>query len=191
MITNKKKIHSIAIIILFVIAFCIGNSYTYSDIKDILSTLQNISAMIFTIAGIWLAYIYPKAISVMVKPSILTSEDKPNSDGEIVRPELKLTAEQKEGLLKDVDRITLIVEAIVVSALVILTILMVNVSKPFFSHSETVINHIEAYSKIGFFITLTLVYFQIVSLISIIISNVIFINDVHNEKNKKELDELK
>ncbi|MDU5839354.1 MAG: hypothetical protein E6Z53_20190, partial [Pantoea sp.] len=165
MITKTYKRHLGGVFILFVLAFLLGDSYTYSDIKDILSTLQNISAMIFTIAGIWLAYIYPKAISAMVKPSILIGENKPNSDGEIVRPELKLTAEQKEGLLKDVDRITLIVEAIVVSALVILAILLINVAKPIFSHSETVINHIETFSKIGFFITLTLVYFQIVSLI--------------------------
>ena len=113
MITKTYKRHLGVVFILLFIAFWVGNSFTYSDIKDILSTLQNISAMIFTIAGIWLAYIYPKAISVMMKPSILSDEIKPNSDGEIVRPELKISSEQKEAMLKDVDRITLIVEAIV------------------------------------------------------------------------------
>lgn len=34
-----------------------------SDMQYILSTLQNISAAVFTIAGIWIAYIYPEAIS--------------------------------------------------------------------------------------------------------------------------------
>ncbi|WP_054633045.1 hypothetical protein [Pantoea stewartii] len=191
MIAKAYKRHLVVVFILLLIAFWVGNSFTYSDIKDILSTLQNISAMIFTIAGIWLAYIYPKAISVMMKPSILSDEIKPNSDGEIVRPELKITNEQKEAMLKDVDRITLIVEAIVVSALVLLSILLINVIKPIFSNLAIVKNHIETFSEIGCFFTLTLVYFQIVSLISILISNAIFINDIHNEKNKKELNELK
>lgn len=191
MITKTYKKHLGVVFILLIIAFWVGNSFTYSDIKDILSTLQNISAMIFTIAGIWLAYIYPKAISVMMKPSILSDEIKPNSDGEIVRPELKISSEQKEAMLKDVDRITLIVEAIVVSALVLLSILLINVTKPIFSNLAVVKNHIETFSEVGCFITLTLVYFQIVSLISILKSNAVFINDIHNEKNKKELDELK
>ncbi|WP_139411058.1 hypothetical protein [Aeromonas veronii] len=36
--------------------------------SSILSTLQNISAAVFTIAGIWIAYIYPEAISSFTNP---------------------------------------------------------------------------------------------------------------------------
>lgn len=39
-----------------------------SDMQSILSTLQNISAAVFTIAGIWIAYIYPEAISSFTNP---------------------------------------------------------------------------------------------------------------------------
>ena len=76
MLTKYKYMHCLPIIAILLIAIKWGSSYNYNDIKDILSTLQNISVMIFTIAGIWLAYIYPKAISGIVKPSSLRSDKR-------------------------------------------------------------------------------------------------------------------
>lgn len=191
MITRLYRFHLIAAIVIFLTALKWGSSYTYSDIKDILSTLQNISAMIFTIAGIWLAYIYPKAIGVMIKPSTLIEQKESETIDEKITPEFKLSQDQKNVMLKDINRITMIVDAIIVSALVIFAIIIINVVKPIFIHIDFVRSNIEIYSSIGCFITLILVYFQIISLLSIIISNVVFINDIHNEKNKTELDELK
>lgn len=195
MLSKYYTAHLIAMIVIFLIAINFGGHYSSSDIKDILSTLQNISAMIFTIAGIWLAYIYPKAIAGIMKPS--TAKDKEvftttldNGDIVSVKSQNTISEEDKKSAQKDIDRITMIVEAIITSAIVILIIVMGNVIKPLL-YSFNTKESLSVISKIGCFISLSLVYFQIVSLMSIIISNLVFVNDIHNEKNNKELDELK
>ena len=47
-------------------------SIQYADLKDLLDILKNASAMIFTIVGIWLAYIYPNAVTALVKPESIS-----------------------------------------------------------------------------------------------------------------------
>ncbi len=54
-------------VVLLVSGFCISESVKYSYIVDLLGVLQNTSAMIFAIAGIWLAYLYPNAIAGLMK----------------------------------------------------------------------------------------------------------------------------
>ena len=41
---------------------------TLADLKNLTSTLQNISAAVFTLAGIWIAYSYPEAIARFTNP---------------------------------------------------------------------------------------------------------------------------
>ncbi|MEG2431147.1 MAG: hypothetical protein RSB25_05795 [Acinetobacter sp.] len=193
MILKHWKWHFCLIAILGLIAFKFGALYRYSDIKDVLSTLQNISAMIFTIAGIWLAYIYPKAISAIVKPSTLNREKLGNTapNNEMVTPEKPLTIEELKSINKDIKRITMIVETIIISAFVIFAIILINAFKPIFSNFDLIKSNLETFNKIGCFTSLTLVYLQLVSLFTIISSNVVFLNDIHNEKNDSELNRLK
>ncbi|PAO20156.1 hypothetical protein [Enterobacter roggenkampii] len=185
--------HLLLIALLGCIAINFGGLYKYSDIKDVLSTLQNISAMIFTIAGIWLAYIYPKAISAIVKPSTLNREKlaDTSSSNEVVIRETPLTDGERKSIEKDIKRITMIVETIIVSAFVIFAIVLINVFKPIFSNFDLIKNNLETFNKIGCFASLSLVYLQLVSLFTIISSNVVFLNDIHNEKNDNELNRLK
>lgn len=193
MILKHWKKHLILIAVFGCIAIKFGALYKYSDIKDVLSTLQNISAMIFTIAGIWLAYIYPKAISAIVKPSTLNKEKLGNTSScnEVAIPEEPLTTEARKSIDKDIKRITMIVETIIVSAFVIFAIVLINAFKPIFSNFELVKSNLETFNKIGCFASLSLVYLQLVSLFIIISSNVVFLNDIHNQKNDNELNRLK
>ncbi|EKZ5283056.1 hypothetical protein REV77_000556 [Klebsiella aerogenes] len=193
MILKHWKKHILLIALLGYIAFKFGALYKYSDIKDVLSTLQNISAMIFTIAGIWLAYIYPKAISAIVKPSTLNREKlgEASLSNEVIIPEKPLTTAEKKSIDKDIKRITMIVETIIVSAFVIFAIVLINAFKPIFSNFDLVKTNLETINKIGCFVSLSLVYLQLVSLFTIIASNVVFLNDIHNEKNDNELNRLK
>ena len=41
----------------------------FKDVESLISTLQNTSAMIFTIMGIWIAYVYPNAVLRIIQPS--------------------------------------------------------------------------------------------------------------------------
>lgn len=167
-------IHIVIVFLLCVIAFNFGDKYSYSDIKDIISTLQNISAMIFTISGIWLAYIYPDAIKSLMKPS-----------------ETVTNINQSEKTDKDIERITLIVKTIVLSALVMFFIILINLTKPIISNLDFVLENKYFFGKFSFFITALLVYLQIIALLNVVGINVVFLNDVHNEKNKKDLNRLR
>lgn len=173
MIIKPKILHICFLLTIIAIAYLFGDKYTYADIKDILSTLQNISAMIFTIAGIWLAYIYPAAVSSIVKPSTITSIN------------------YHKETEKDIERITLIVKTIIISAIVIFSIVIINLTKPIFSNLDFISLHKHVFCKLGFFITALLVYLQIIALFSIIASNILFLNDIHDKRNKRELDKLR
>ncbi|MDU4002704.1 hypothetical protein [Pluralibacter gergoviae] len=193
MLLKYKYIHLFLLLALALLAYKKGSLYSYADIKDVLSTLQNISAMIFTIAGIWLAYIYPKAISAMVKPSNTISEVLSNDadKAESISVENKIRPVDKDSINKDITRITIIVETIIISALVILAIVFINIFKPIIVNFSFFQENILALHVLGCFTSLALVYFQLISLFTIILSNVIFLNDMHNEKNKNELNQLK
>lgn len=195
MLFKYKLLHLIFVLAIIAIAANWGDRYRYSDIKDVLSTLQNISAMIFTIAGIWLAYIYPKAISGIIKPSSFNKDVQDDAyyanPGEIVKPEISWTKEEKKEIEKDVDRITMIVETILTSAFVIFAIVLINVFKPAFSGTEFVKSNLVYISRISCFVIFSLVYLQIISLITIVYSNIAFLNDMHDRKNNEELDKLR
>ncbi|MBI0427942.1 hypothetical protein [Pectobacterium parmentieri] len=169
-----KITHAVIFLLLCVIAFYFGDKYSQSDIKDIISTLQNISTMIFTISGIWLAYIYPDAIKSLMKPS-----------------ETVTNINQSEKTEKDIERISLIVKTIVLSALVMFLIILTNLTKPIFSSLEFVLENKITFGKLSFLITALLVYLQIIALLNVVGINVVFLNDIHNEKNKRELNRLR
>ncbi|WP_439824076.1 hypothetical protein [Aeromonas caviae] len=66
-----KKIYFIQASLLlmsFIMSWLSSGKISSSDLTSLLSTLQNISAAVFTIAGIWIAYIYPEAISSFTNP---------------------------------------------------------------------------------------------------------------------------
>lgn len=194
MLLKHKWVHFVIILLLALLAIKAGGLYNYAAVKDVLSTLQNISAMIFTIAGIWLAYIYPKAISAIVKPSTFSKGNRAEiEDSEVVfeSPEEKLTPAEKLSIEKDINRISMIVETILTSAFVIFIIILINVFKPLIANIDIIKENISVMNKLGCFISLSLVYLQVISLLTITSSNVIFLNDIHNEKNKKELNNLR
>lgn len=70
---TKMEHKSILIQILYMaisvsIAYLGRHFITLSDLKDLTSTLQNVSAAVFTLAGIWVAYSYPEAIARFTNP---------------------------------------------------------------------------------------------------------------------------
>ncbi|MGP2972866.1 hypothetical protein ACTVMN_10180 [Serratia nematodiphila] len=168
-----KIVHLIIFIAILITGLFFGKNYSYNDIKDILSTLQNISAMIFTIAGIWLAYIYPTAVKAIVRPSKIVS------------------LHSKRNIEKDMERITMIVKTIIVSAIVIFSIICINVFKPLLINIPIIAAHKEIAHQVAFIIAASLVYLQVLALFGIISSNILFLNDLHDHKNNKELNKLK
>jgi hypothetical protein len=53
-------------------AYLIDPFVSESDFFNVLSTLQNMSAAVFTLSGIWIAYMYPKALDAFTNPEKVT-----------------------------------------------------------------------------------------------------------------------
>ncbi|TQP94163.1 hypothetical protein FLL78_19365, partial [Vibrio cholerae] len=51
------------------ISYSFSSDIVFLDVEVLISILQNTSAMIFTIMGIWIAYVYPNAVLRIVQPS--------------------------------------------------------------------------------------------------------------------------
>tara|TARA_R110001583_G_scaffold195229_1_gene370782 strand:+ start:9661 stop:10197 length:537 start_codon:yes stop_codon:yes gene_type:complete len=138
---------------------------SFADVSPIISILQNGSAMIFTIMGIWIAYIYPQAMRKVIQPSssaIFPTEDK--------------------------ERVQLLVGVVVISA-VILAVLLIGIAvKPFLLKSSLYVLAPNLFSFLGLFILLWLVYAQLFCIYSVIASNINFITDLANKENDQKLD---
>ena len=102
----------ICIFISILIAYLGREFITLTDLKNLTSTLQNVSAAVFTLAGIWVAYSYPEAIARFTNPD-------------------------KFSLIKGTEqtkRIRSLVLTIFSSALVLVGIVLFNLSAPYIQH---------------------------------------------------------
>jgi hypothetical protein len=156
--------HVILACIIALVSWLYKDDLTYSDISPVVSVLQNASAMIFTIMGIWIAYIYPQAMRKVIQPSssaIFPDEDK--------------------------KRVQLLVGVVVISA-VTLAILLIGISiKPFLVNSSFYLKTPELFSFVGLSVLLCLVYAQLFCIYSVIASNINFITDLANKENAQKL----
>lgn len=146
------------------VSWIFKDDITYSDVSPIVSILQNGSAMIFTIMGIWIAYIYPQAMRKVIQPSssaIFPEEDK--------------------------KRVQLLVGVVVISA-VILAVLLIGISiKPFLVSTSLYLKVPDLFSFAGLCVLLCLVYAQLFCIYSVIASNINFITDLANKENDQKL----
>ena len=139
-----------------------------SSLSSILLTLQNISAAVFTLAGIWIAYIYPEAISEFTDSS------------------------SKISLIKGTEhtqRIENLVLVIFASATVLLGILFYNFAISIFINNPYVIAHSLLFKSLamGFVTYLSLI--QTNTLLSVMWSNIAFVNRLHSFRIDKKLDD--
>ncbi|MBW3528642.1 hypothetical protein KO533_19010 [Shewanella sp. NKUCC05_KAH] len=157
--------HVILACLIALVSWLFKSDITYSDVTSVVSILQNGSAMIFTIMGIWIAYIYPQAMRKVIQPSssaIFPEEDK--------------------------KRVQLLVGVVVISA-VILAILLIGISmKPFLVNTSLYLKVPELFSFVGLFVLLCLVYAQLFCIYSVIASNINFITDLANKENGQKLE---
>ncbi|EPK0776829.1 hypothetical protein ACT7BH_001203 [Cronobacter turicensis] len=166
---NSKIIvwHLLIAMAITYISYCFRLDINYKDIDPIISILQNTSAMIFTIMGIWIAYVYPNAVLKIVQPS-------------------KVTAIFSED---DLKRVKLLVGVVISSALILLLLLIGITLKTFLTKTIFFILHRQVFSGIGLWFLLSLVYAQLFCIYAVIASSVNFIIDLKNLNTKKRLSE--
>ncbi|ELS3450674.1 hypothetical protein ACVV7M_002567 [Vibrio vulnificus] len=162
-------LNSLILLALFYGTYKYSATINYTDIKDLMDILKNASAMIFTIVGIWLAYIYPNAITALVKPESIS-----------------LIAGRK-----DAKRIEMLVGIIISSAIVIVGIILFFILKVLLSPTPFYASNVEWIKPLAIAFVFMLTYLQVVSIVKVVWSNILFINDLHGRLNQQELENKK
>lgn len=127
---NKSKVivwHILVVLVVTYLSYSFRLDIDFKDVEPIISILQNTSAMIFTIMGIWIAYVYPNAVLKIVQPSKVTvifSDD-------------------------DLKRVKLLVGVVISSALILLLLLVGVVVKTFVIKTYLFMQYQSAFTVIG------------------------------------------
>lgn len=86
-------------IILFITLSLTKITYNYSDFKDYSEVLLNVSGMVFTIMGLWIAFIYPNALNRLVNPSKISIADFSETREDTKRLEALVASVLKSALI--------------------------------------------------------------------------------------------
>ncbi len=169
--TSKAHIYiyivavTIFLVVGYVGAFYLLRNVSYSDVVNIMSTLQNISTITFAIVGVWVAYLYPKIITEIISSSddFLDSEDE---------------TRKIESLI-----ITIIISAIVLVCVVTFYLIVL-----MFKNSVFYIDNMSWIKPAGIVFIITLVVMQIFCIISVILNNVSFVNKLYRLLRDTKMD---
>lgn len=159
-------INTLALLAIVSLVYFRGHSIEYTDLKDLLDILKNASAMIFTIVGIWLAYIYPNAVTALVQPQSIS-----------------MIAGKK-----DAKRIEMLVGIIVTSAFVIVGIIVFFSLKVILGTSAFYASNSYWIKPTGITLVMFMTYIQVISIAKVVWSNILFINDLHTRLNQQQLE---
>lgn len=163
----KWLVHIVMILIMFALAFMAKSHVKYMDITSVIAVLQNISAIVFAITGVWIAYLYPNAIAGLTK-----------------NEKIDFFASKNEA--KKVESLVLV---IIISALVLVFIaLFYLISLPLKGTSFYIENH-ELIKLFGTFYVFTLLYIEIICILMIVANSISFVNGLYKFLADKELDE--
>lgn len=146
-----------------------GVGYAYSDLKDYVNILMSVSSMVFTIMGIWIAFLYPNALQRLVSPDKVENADFSETLGETKR---------LEGLVGSVLK----------SAFVLSMILS-------FFMAKLIVSGLDFYDELIFDLkNLSLSFFLVLSVLQlesvfyVVYSNVMFVNELHQKREDREAD---
>lgn len=147
-----------------------GLNYKYEDFKDYLTLISGVSGMVFTIMGIWIAFLYPNAMNRIVNPNKLVAKDFSES---------RLESKRLES----------IVGAVMTSALVAIGAMIITLVKVLFFLTPVYAEfrlHIKS-AAVSFLIFLTCI--QLESVMYVVMSNIMFINDLHFKRQSRQADD--
>lgn len=144
--------------------------YKYEDYKDYLTLISGVSGMVFTIMGIWIAFLYPNAMSRIVNPDKLVAADFSESRS-------------------DAKRLESIVGAVMSSALVMLSALLITLAKTVLLMTPVYAEYRMQFKSGALALLIFITLLQLESVVHVVISNVMFINDLHFKRQSRESDD--
>lgn len=159
--------HVLVIAIVSYLSYSFSSDVTFKDVEPLITILQNTSVMIFTIMGIWIAYVYPNAVLRIVQPS-------------------KVTAIYSS---EDLERVRLLVGVVVLSACILAMLLFGVTAKTFLVKTRLFYANRAFFTGFSLWWLLTLTYAQLFCIYAVIASSVNFIIDLKNLKTKQRLSE--
>jgi hypothetical protein len=143
---------------------------SYIDFKDFLLVLLNVSGMVFTLMGIWIAFLYPNALKRIINPLVIENVDFSES-------------------LHETKRLESIVASVLKSAMVVVSIVLIFLTKLLISNMTFYINNQIIFESTAVSFALIITFLQLESVFHVIKSNVMFINDLHVKREDKEADQ--
>lgn len=144
--------------------------YVYTDFANYCTLLVSVSGMVFTIMGIWIAFLYPNALQRIVNPKTIEAVD---------------FTEQ----LEDTRRLEAIVGSVLKSSFVMITLIVLYLAKLVFFKSNLYLESQEVIKNTSLALIIAISYMQIEAVISVILANVMFINDLHNKREQRDIDD--
>ncbi len=150
-------------------AYKYGLSYSYADFKDYGNNLLAISGMVFTIMGIWIAFIYPNAILRLQAPSKIKNADFTQT-------------------LEDTRRLESIVGCIMKSAFVASAICLVFLFKILASSIPLYKENIQLVKSLVLGVVMFLTFLQGSAVVSVMYANFMFIEDLHRRRESRQGD---
>jgi hypothetical protein len=167
----------VRLIVYFVISLAVyrasfywSHEYRYDDYRDYFSLMSGVSGMVFTIMGIWIAFLYPNAMSRIVSPEKLVAKDFSDSQS-------------------DAKRLESIVGAVMASALVMMMVLLVTLAKIVLITTPLYIDYRLEFKSAALSVLVFITLVQLESVVYVVLSNVMFINDLHFKRRDRQADE--
>ncbi|RZM76440.1 hypothetical protein C3B51_17905 [Pseudoalteromonas rubra] len=143
--------------------------YSFGDYKEYLILLFNISSMVFTLMGIWIAFLYPNALKRLVNPKVIENADFSET-------------------LNETKRLESIVGSVLKSALVVVGILFIFFFKVVLSSFDFYLEYLVFWKILALSLAVVMTFMQLESVFHVIKSNIMFINDLHRKREEKEAD---
>lgn len=151
----------------FFLCMRVGIRVSYADFKDYSNALLAISGMVFTIMGIWIAFLYPNALLRLTDTSKVE------------------TADFSEAY-RDTRRLESIVASIIISASVAMAISLLMLVKMIFSGTAIYLEHINIIKSGAIAIAIFLSFYQYYSVLRVIYANYMFVSDLHIKREDAE-----
>lgn len=159
----------VSVLLSFLLRDVVSN-FSYGSYKDVLSTLLNVSSIIFAIIGAWIAIIYPKSMSRAFK-------------GGEYKSSLHENAEEDASYLSD------LIEIALVSAFVLMALLLAQylfpILKVLLKNKDVYFYKVSAFTLVTF-LTLS----QLYAIFSVILANYFFLGKLRKKNVDDKINQL-
>tara|TARA_B100000678_G_C18202052_1_gene499876 strand:- start:791 stop:1309 length:519 start_codon:yes stop_codon:yes gene_type:complete len=167
-IKHKLALHAVLFGVFFLAFNNLSLDYSFLSLEKYLGVLLVSSTVVFTIMGIWIALLYPNAINKIVNPDKIVYADFSDA-------------------LHDTKRLEGLVASVLRSCLVVL-ILMVLYLFDFFYGAYGGEWGKEVFKSSGLALVMTATLLQFESLWYVVLSNVLFISELHRKREDRQAD---